>query len=107
MAYGNGATTTVSGAGGLEGIRGRTNFSKPIDKKTKSIKYSATVNNLLLDLAPASDVETNTASAIIKAVRVRNDGYVPALAIFQFYRYTDATTEGAAEYLHFLLNPEE
>ena len=82
-------------------------YSSPLATKTKSIKYSATVNNLLLDLAPASDVETNTASDTVSAVKVRNDGYVPALAIFQFYRYTDATTEGAAEYLHFLLNPTE
>ena len=97
----------TGGSGGVERQRGRTNLSKPIDTKTKSIKYSATVNNLLLDLAPASDVETNTASALVSAVKVRNDGYVPALAIFQFYRYTDATTEGSAEYLHFLLNPSE
>ena len=82
-------------------------LSTPIDTKTKSITYSATVNNLLLDLAPASDVETNTSADTISAVKVKNDGYVPALAIFQFYRYTDATTEGAAEYVHFLLNPDE
>ena len=88
-------------------IKGKIDLSKPIDRKTKSIAYSATVNNLLLDLAPASDVETNTAADIVRAVKVKNDGYVPALAIFQFYRYTDATTEGVAEYLHFLLNPDE
>ena len=97
----------TGGGGGFEGQRGRTNLSKPIATKTKSITYNATVNNLLLDLAPASDVETNTAAAVVSAVKVRNDGYVPALAIFQFYRYTDATTEGVAEYLHFLLNPRE
>lgn len=104
-----GATTAYGAAGGFEGIRGtsKTDLSKPIDSKTKSITYSASVNNLLLDLAPASDVETNTATSIVSAVKVRNDGYVPALAIFQFYRYTAATTEGAAEYLHFLLNPDE
>ena len=103
MAYG----ATTSGGGGTSVYRGKVNLAKPLDKKTKSIKYSATVNNLLLDLAPASDVETNTATDVVSAVKVRNDGYVPALAIFQFYRYTDATTEGAAEYLHFLLNPNE
>ena len=97
----------TGGGGGVERRRGRTNLSNPIDTKTKSIKYSATVNNLLLDLAPASDVETNTATGVVNAVKVRNDGYIPALAIFQFYRYTDATSEGAAEYLHFLLNPSE
>ena len=85
----------------------KVDYRKPIDRKSKSITYSATVNNLLLDLSPASDVETNTSADLVKAVKVRNDGYVPALAIFQFYRYTDATTEGAAEYLHFLLNPNE
>ena len=106
---GYGATTSGTAAGGgFEDIRrGRRNLTKPIDSKTKSITYSATVNNLLLDLAPASDVETNTAADVVKAVKVKNDGYVPAIAIFQFYRYTDATTEGVAEYLHFLLNPSE
>ena len=78
---------TTTGLGSqMSRQRGRTNLSKPIDTKTKSIKYSATVNNLLLDLAPASDVETNTATGIVSAVKVRNDGYIPALAIFQFYR---------------------
>ena len=101
---------TANPSGGYSGqaaFAGRVQYSKPLGTKTKSLTYSATVNNLLLDLAPASDVETNTASDVVSAVKVRNDGYVPALAIFQFYRYTDATTEGVAEYLHFLLNPEE
>ena len=108
MGTGAGGDTPYTGSPSTETIRGgKVNFSKPIDKKTKSITYSATVNNLLLDLAPASDVETNTAADLISAVKVKNDGYVPAIAIFQFYRYTDATTEGAAEYIHFLLNPDE
>ena len=105
---GNGATTSYAGTGtSVYRGRGKAKLTKPIDTKTKSITYSATVNNLLLDLAPASDVETNTAAEVISAVKVKNDSYVPAIAIFQFYRYTDATTEGVAEYLHFLLNPDE
>ena len=95
------------GSGTTYGRKGGRKTRTPVASKTKSFTYSATVNNLLLDLAPASDVETNTSSDVISQVKVKNDGYVPALAIFQFYRYTDATTEGAAEYLHFLLNPDE
>ena len=84
---------------------GKARRRTPITSKTKSFGYHATVNNLLLDLAPASDVETNTSSDIVSQVNVKNDGYVPALAVFQFFRYTDAVSPGAAEFVHFLLNP--
>ena len=85
----------------------KVDYTKPILTKTKSISYSETVHDLLLDLSPASDIETNSSSSAISAVKVKNDGYVSALAIFAYTRYTDATTEGNTEYLQYLLAPEE
>ena len=83
------------------------NKNKPKTTKTKTLTYSATVHDLLLDLSPASDVETNASSDAISAVRVRNDGYVSALAVFAHTRYTAETTEGNTEYVHYLLAPDE
>ena len=85
----------------------KVDYTKPVTSKSKSITYSATVNDLLLDLSPASDIETNAASDAINAVRVRNDGYTSALAIFAYTRFTAETTEGNTEYVHYLLAPEE
>ena len=88
----------------------KVDYTKPISTKTKSISYSATVHNLLLDLAPTDDSgddEKHVGSAPISAVRVRNDGYVSALAIFGYTRYTAETTEANTEYVHYLLAPEE
>ena len=108
MGAGAGSGSGTYGFGkGVSVYRSKTDYSKPINSKTKSVTYSATVNDLLLDLAPASDIETNTATDPINAVRVRNDGYVSGLAIFAFTRYTAETTEGNTEYVHFLLAPNE
>ena len=85
----------------------KVDYTKPVATKSKSVTYSASVHDLLLDLSPASDVETNSSSDAINAVRVRNDGYVSALAIFAYTRYTAETTEGNTEYVHYLLAPEE
>lgn len=107
----SGATTTYGASGGFEGQRSKkVDYTKPIDKKTTSITYSATVNNLLLDLAPTDDSgddEKHAGTAGINAVSVKNDGYVSALAIFGYTRYTDETTEGNTEYVHYLLAPDE
>ena len=88
----------------------KVDYTKPISTKTKSISYSATVHNLLLDLAPTDDSgddEKHVGSAPISAVKVRNDGYVSALAILGYTRYTAETTEANTEYVHYLLAPEE
>ena len=107
----SGATTTYGASGGFEGQRAKkVDYTKPIDKKTTSITYSATVNNLLLDLAPTDDSgddEKHVGTAGINAVSVKNDGYVSALAIFGYTRYTAETTEGNTEYVHYLLAPSE
>ena len=107
----SGATTTYGASGGFEGQRARkVDYAKPVDKKTTSITYSATVNNLLLDLAPTDDSgddEKHAGTAAINAVSVKNDGYVSALAIFGYTRYTAETTEANTEYVHYLLAPDE
>ena len=61
-------------------------YSSPISQQTKSITYSADTPNLLLDLSAASSA-TVSKTAPIKAVRVRNDGYVTALASFAYNSY--------------------
>ena len=88
----------------------KVDYKKPISTKTKSISYSATVHNLLLDLAPTDDSgddEKHVGSAPISAIKVKNDGYVSALAILGYTRYTAETTEGNTEYVHYLLAPDE
>jgi len=108
---GSGATTSYAAAGGgFEGKRGRRGFGKPIDKKTKSITYSADTPDLLLDLnATASSTVSKTAQ--IQAVKVKNDGYVPALAEFVYNSYTAEgtidTDASGLRYVKYLLNPNE
>ena len=81
--------------------------SNAISSTTKSVTYSASDNTLLLDIS-ASVSEDYAKSEQIRAVRVRNDGYVPAHAIFGFTKYvSDSDTSEATEYVNFLLNPKE
>ena len=77
---GNGETTSYAGTGmAVYRGRGKAKLTKPIDTKTKSITYSADTPDLLLDLnATASATVSKTSQ--IQAVKVKNDGYVPALA---------------------------
>lgn len=84
----------------------KVDYNKPITTKTKSVKYSQASNSLLLDLA-VSDAETATESDVVKAVKVRNDGYVPALSILAYTRYTAETTEANTEFVNYLLAPDE
>tara|TARA_R110002020_G_scaffold469340_1_gene694306 strand:+ start:432 stop:1943 length:1512 start_codon:yes stop_codon:yes gene_type:complete len=97
---GTGLTATPTSASKVD-------YTKPVATKSKSVSYSATVHDLLLDLSPASDLETNSSSSAISAVRVKNDGYVTGLAVFAYTRYTAETTEGNTEYVHYLLAPDE
>ena len=55
----------------------------------------------------SGDDEKHAGTAAINAVSVKNDGYVSALAIFGYTRYTAETTEGNTEYVHYLLAPDE
>ena len=111
---GYGATTTAGAGGTLGGeiVRGngKRKFLKPIDKRTKSITYSADTPDLLLDLnATASATVSKTAQ--IQAVKVKNDGYVPALTEFVYNSYTaEGTIDSDASglrYVKYLLNPNE
>ena len=86
--------------------RGRAKLSKPIDTKTKSISYSTDTPDLLLDLN-SSISATVSKTSTIQAVKVKNDGYVPAIAIFGFNAYTAEDTVSGTEYLQILLNPNE
>ena len=108
MGLGAGGDTPQYGVISSTVSRGeKVDYTKPVATKSKLVTYSATVHDLLLDLSPASDVETNSSSDAISAVRVRNDGYVTALAIFAYTRYTAETIEGSTEYVHYLLAPNE
>ena len=103
-------TTQDIGRGMKNTTSQKVDYTKPISTKTKSVAYSATVHNLLLDLAPTDDSgddEKHVGSAPISAVKVKNDGYVSALAILGYTRYTAETTEANTEYVHYLLAPEE
>jgi hypothetical protein len=82
-------------------------YSKPISSTTKSISYSQADNTLLLDVADAVS-ESAAQSGQFGAVRVKNNGYVTANAIFAYTKYTGETdTSEAVEYVHYLLAPEE
>ena len=82
----NGATSY--GGSGAEGIRGngKKKLINPIDTKKKSVTYSTDTPDLLLDLNATSS-ETVSKTGAIQAVKVRNDGYVSALALFAFNKY--------------------
>ena len=110
MAYGG--TPTQAGSGGITVTRpnGKVDYSKPIDTKTKSITYSADTPDLLLDLAPSYSASASK-TATVNAVKVRNDGYVPALALFAYNSYLlEGAIDGVASgirYVKYLLNPNE
>ena len=97
-------------AGTIGGAGDKGDYSNPIDTKTKSITYSADTPDLLLDLnATASATVSKTSQ--IQAVKVKNDGYVPALAEFVYNSYTaEGTIDSDASglrYVKYLLNPNE
>tara|TARA_R100001594_G_scaffold58495_2_gene92558 strand:+ start:2107 stop:3633 length:1527 start_codon:yes stop_codon:yes gene_type:complete len=80
--------------------------TRPLSTITKSIGYSATVNDTLLEITKAISA-TESTSADISHVTVTNTGSVPALAVFAYNRWTDEDTVGAVSYLHFLLSAGE
>ena len=103
----SGATTTYAASGGFEGQRSKkVDYTKPIDRKTTSITYSEADNNLLLDIAAASESATSTSQ--INAVSVKNDGNVSANAVFAYTMYDgEDQTDDAVQYVQYLLNPNE
>lgn len=78
----------------------------PRTSTTKSISYSDTTNDLLLDISKDASASSQKSSDI-SMVRVSNTGSTPAVAIFGFQQWTDEDTIGNENFLHFLLNPGE
>jgi len=110
---GEGATTTTAGYGMSvepDPYGRKKKFNKPIDVKRKSITYSADTPDLLLDLSATSSA-TVSKTATIEAVKVRNDGYVTALASFVYNSYTAEgtidTDASGLRYVKYLLNPND
>jgi len=97
----------ISSNGGRGGLprRGRRR-ARPTASITKSIAYSASVNDTLLEVSKSTSA-TEQGSGDIDNVRVSNTGSIPALAIFKYNRWTDEDTVGAVSYLHFLLSAGE
>ena len=89
MGYGNGGGggngTPSAPATDLFYYYGKTGTRNliPIDTKRKSITYNETTPDLLLDLDATSSA-TVSRTAQIRAVNVRNDGYIPAIVSFVY-----------------------
>ena len=104
MAYRSRTRTGRGGSGGSSSSGGRS--SAPISSVSKSLEYSATTNDLLLDISKTASASAQV-SGDISMVRVSNAGQIPAIAIFGFQQWTDEDTIGSENFLHFLLNPGE
>ena len=103
-AYGGNSNQTT--ASQLKKIK-KVDYSKPLTSTSKTITYSQADNTLLLDVADTAS-ESAAQSGQFGAVRVKNDGYVTATAIFAYTKYTGETdTSEAVEYVLYLLAPEE
>ena len=105
------ALTEPATAEGFSLVRGRrSRFLKPLDKKVKSVTYSADTPDLLLDLNSTAS-STVSKTALVQAVKVKNDGYVSALAEFAYNSYTAEgtidTDASGLRYIKYLLNPGE
>ena len=103
---GEGATMSGYGQGIGNVFRGGRRASKPITSISKSISYSDTTNDLLLDISKTSSASAQK-SGDVSMVRVSNTGSIPAIAIFGFQQWTDEDTIGNENFLHFLLSPGE
>tara|TARA_R100001594_G_scaffold56702_1_gene90619 strand:+ start:896 stop:2458 length:1563 start_codon:yes stop_codon:yes gene_type:complete len=98
------------GGGGLSSAKGATLLSKKGKPKlsvTKSINYSASTNDLLLDVSKSASASAQKTGDIAH-VDILNSGDSPALTVFEFKQWTDEDTMTAASrFVHFLLNPGE
>ncbi len=111
MAYGGGGATTMGSGGSTTSRFRKRRISKkrvPVNRQslTKTIEYSPTVNDTLLEVSKAASA-SESSSGDINRVRVSNVGKTAAMAIFQYQRWTDEDTVGAASYLHHMLAPNE
>ena len=102
-----------TGAGGVKahkGSRGRKRIQRRTNSVTKSVEYSATINDTLMEFKrEASASETGIPDP--RRVQVSNIGKNAGIAIFQYNRWTDEDTTGSGDagkaYLHFILAPGE
>ena len=110
MGYGDSppSESTLGGAGNFgRGTSKNGKRTKPIYSITKSLSYSASDNDLLLSISKSVD-ESGVKSSDITEVRVKNEGNVPAFAIFQYAHWTTAIAGGTSDFMvHYLLNPNE
>jgi hypothetical protein len=106
MGLGAGGDTPQYGVISGNVFRGGRRAMKPITSISKSIGYSDTTNDLLLDISKDSSASAQK-SGDISMVRVSNTGSFPAIAIFGFQQWTDEDTIGNENFLHFLLSPGE
>ena len=106
MGLGAGGDTPQYGTISGNVFRGGRRAMKPITSISKSIGYSDTTNDLLLDISKDSSASAQK-SGDVSMVRVSNTGSFPAIAIFGFQQWTDEDTIGNENFLHFLLSPGE
>ena len=92
------------GAKGLSraGFQGN-GASVPLLSKTKTVTYSATQSDRILDVSATAGGSSK--ETMPSAVEVVNNGTVPIFAIVGYRSYTDDTTDDATDYLHVLLPP--
>ena len=105
MGYGGTTAGTGTGTSVFRSGKGR-KARKPITSISKSLSYSDTTNDLLLDISKDSSASAQK-SGDISMVKVSNTGSFPAVAIFGFQQWTDEDTIGNENFLHFLLSPGE
>tara|TARA_R100001015_G_scaffold19138_2_gene15106 strand:+ start:1959 stop:3512 length:1554 start_codon:yes stop_codon:yes gene_type:complete len=96
--------------GGDRNRRDRNKYGTPITTIKKSLTYSADTPDLILDV-DATASATASKAGTISAVKIKNDGYVPAIASFVYNSYTAADTIDSdatgLRYVKYLLNPNE
>ena len=110
---GAGAGSEGSGSGtygfgtGMSVVRRGARKKTPKLSVTKSLNYSDTTNDVLLDISKSASASAQK-TGDISHVDVINSGSVPALTVFEFKQWTDEDTMVAdSRFIHFLLNPGE
>tara|TARA_Y100000310_G_scaffold297443_1_gene330468 strand:+ start:841 stop:2430 length:1590 start_codon:yes stop_codon:yes gene_type:complete len=102
MAYGSLGNGRVAGSEATQAKRPENNL-----EKIKPLKYSATVNQLLLDVETAQ-TEGSVKTATVGDIEILNTGNKPAYAILAYKLWTAAAVMSANTYhVNYLLKPGE
>ena len=80
--------------------------TKPLFDKTKYISYNATVSDQIFSIKETLSADT-TNEVMPTQVMVKNVGKGPVMVMAGYETYTDSTSDGAIEFLHALLAPNE